>query len=333
MHPGALLARRLRAADASDRRNEVLISLAAGEAVAPDALARALSEELVSELVADRLLRPKSGMLALPYALCRANDVIFAAPDPDAAESGGSRPDFLYLGPDSGFLVEAARRLAPRGERAIDLGTGTGLLASILSVSYETVVATDIVERVAAAAHLTLALAERPSSHTAAAVVADLASGFRAAAFDLVTANPPWVPTGVGAARRVFADGGATGTELPCRVLREAAELLRPGGTAVVLALDVCCDGDRRPVRELCAELSAEGYTTSIVATPLGRMLPDLEAQMRKRQPRIVTAQHVVIVAAAPFPAGGIRHEAMVAAEGLARTWAAWSPIPDGSSV
>jgi methylase of polypeptide subunit release factors len=330
MHSGAELGRRLRAADASDPRSEVLIALAAGEAVARDPLARALSEELVSELVAERLLRPNSGMLALPYALGRANDVIFAAPDPDAAERGAPCPDFLYLGPDSGYLVDAARRLAPRGVRAVDLGAGTGLLASMLSATYETVVATDIVERVAAAADLTLALAERPSTHTAAAVVADVAAGLRTAAFDLVTANPPWVPTGAGAARRVFADGGATGTELPCRVVREAAELLRPGGTAVVLALDVCCDGDRRPLREVCAELSAEGYTTSIVPTPLGRMLPDLEAQMRRRQPRIVTAEHVVIVVAAPFAAGGMRHAALVAAEGLAREWAAWSPAPDG---
>ena len=158
--------------------------------------------------------------------------------------------------------------------------------------------------------------------------MADGAAGLRLHAFDLVTANAPWVPD-VPGTRRVFADGGATGTELPCRLLHEASALLRPGGVAIVLALDVTCDDGRRPIRDLCAALTADGFTTAIVPTPLDRILPDLEQRMRRRQPRLVRAEHVAVVVAAPTVSGTLQHRTLVGAEALARGWAAWSPPPE----
>ena len=71
--------------------------------------------------------------------------MIFVAPDPDPAPGEPQRRErLLYLGPDSGFLLDAVRQLAPRGERAADLGAGTGVLAAILARTYATVIATDL---------------------------------------------------------------------------------------------------------------------------------------------------------------------------------------------
>ncbi|HWW53678.1 MAG TPA: methyltransferase domain-containing protein [Acidimicrobiales bacterium] len=324
----AVLGDRLRAADPADPQNGVLVALAAGQPADRDALARVLGPDLVSGLIASRTLRSRSEGLHLDYALGLTNDVIFVAPDPDPAPGESRRvDDLLYLGPDSAFLVEAALSLAPVGERAVDLGAGTGLLAAVLVRRYATVVATDLVPRVAGAARLTLALNARPDGHRAGAVVADVAGGLRRRSFDLVTANAPWVPIAAGpdARHRVFADGGSTGVELPLRFIREGAELLCPGGVAIVLALDVLCDDGRRPIRDACADLSAHGFTTVLVPTPMPLILPDLPQRVCARQPRLVDAEHVAVVVAAPSPSGGPRYRVLVAAEALARRWAARS--------
>ena len=65
--------------------------------------------------------------------------------------------------------------------------------------------------------------------------MADLAAGLRPHSFDLVAANSPWVPDAptAGSSRRVFADGGPTGVELPSRFIRAATQLLRPSGVAL----------------------------------------------------------------------------------------------------
>ncbi len=246
-------------------------------------------------------------------------ETLIAAPDPK------NTPDAIYIGPDSFVLVHAAFRLAPRGERAADLGTGTGLLATLLARRYRTVVATDFVPRVAEAAALTLAANRRPTGHAAAAVVCDVAAGLRPRSFDLVTANAPWVPAPPteGHPPRSFADGGPTGTELPVRFLHGAAGLLRAGGVAIVLALDVTLAGGGQPLAEACAELDDQGLTTALVATPINWAYPKLGELMRARQPALVGVTHVAAVLARPFAAGERRESLLVAVDALASRWAA----------
>ncbi|HEV7526001.1 MAG TPA: hypothetical protein VGP92_13610, partial [Acidimicrobiia bacterium] len=86
------------------------------------------------------------------------------------------------------------------------------------------------------------------------------------------------------------------GTEVPARFLRAAVELLRPGGVAVVMALDVQCVDGRRPLRELCAGIDAAGHVTARIPTRLNALLPDLEASMCERQPNLRAAVHVAVV-------------------------------------
>jgi release factor glutamine methyltransferase len=253
---------------------------------------------------------------------CRARllaspELVLAAPD------AGHRPDMVYIGPDSPLLVEVVLRLAPRGERAVDLGTGTGLLAAALSRRYRCVVATDIVRRAAEAARCTMMLNDRPPGHVWLTAQTDVTCGLRTRSFDLVAANTPWVPASVDADTPVsiYANGGRDGLELPARFLVEGAALLRPGGVAVLLALHVVRTDGARPLMELCGNLEQEGYSVAVVPTPLNRTFPQLSTKTLARCPDLVEAIHVAVVIGAPVTQGGRRDSLLVACDGLARRW------------
>ena len=320
----ARLGVRLRAADPSLPENDVLKTLAAGRPVDRQLLERVLGDELVGNLVVTRIVRASAGSVWLDHPLGLAHDVIFAAPDADPDDAQPS--DLLYLNSDSAFLSEAALQLAPFGERAVDLGAGTGLHAALMARRYATVIATELLPRTAAAARLTLDL---NGCDRTGVVVTDVASALRPRSFDLVTANPPWVPTPVelGAAPRVYADGGPTGTELPCRFLREAAALLRPGGVAIVFALDMLLDDGTSPIRDACDELALAGYITALAPTFLCRMYPDLATDMRARQPRLRGTDHAAVVVAARSHSSRFEHMIRSGVEQLAARWAT-APLP-----
>src|SRR5690606_6096772 len=124
----------------------------------------------------------------------------------------------------------------PPGGRAVDLCTGTGAVAFHLaaSVTGARVVGVDLDPRAAACAR----------SNGVAAVASDLDGPLRPEpAFDVVTAVPPYVPTG--ALRLLPADvrryeprraldGGTDGLDLVRRVVAAASRLLRPGGWLLV---------------------------------------------------------------------------------------------------
>jgi hypothetical protein len=292
--------------------------LAAGERVPRADVEHVLGIYVVELLLTDGLLQARADMVRLAVAILGTRDMLTVAPD-----LGGGK-DGVYLGLDSAYLIEIALRLAPTGERAADLGTGTGLLAAVLSRRYRAVVATDVLGRSATAAQLTLALNDRQEGHIWGTVVCDLANGLRPGSFDLVTANPPWVPTPPlpGKRRRLYRDGGPTGVESPARFLQAGAALLRMGGVSVTLALDVTMDGGRRPLREVCAHLESLGNATAIFPTPVNQRFPELPARMCALHPALVDAAHVAIVVVRPQNSG-TSQPILVAAEALARRWRA----------
>ena len=244
-------------------------------------------------------------------------------------------PEVSYLGEDSAYLIEAALRLAPRGRRAADLGTGTGLAAAVLASRYTTVVGTDVAPGVTGAAALTLALNPIPSGHAAGLCTTDVAGGLRADAFDLVVANAPWVPLAPASAapRELFAHGGDHGVELPARFLRQGAALLAVGGIAITLALDVELHGGQRPLRDLGQELVDHGFVVAWLATPFNGDRPRLAQTMAQRQPEVTDATHVAVVVARPSPDDPSRRSLAVAVEALRRRWADARPAQASGSA
>ena len=233
-------------------------------------------------------------------------------------------PEVVYIGPDSAHLIEAVVRLAPRGARAAELGTGTGLLAAILATRYVAVIATDVGDSVALAAAVTVALNRYPDHRAPLICMADVAHGLRPGSFDLVTGNSPWVPIPASSdrPRELFSYGGETGVEIPRRFLLEGAALLRAGGVSITLALDVELHDGRRPLSEAVEDLQDLGMITATLPTPWNRERPQFVDVARARQPAIVDAEHVAVVAARPREPGDRRAALFAAVEGLRSRWA-----------
>jgi len=139
-------------------------------------------------------------------------------------------------------LARRAAVLVPPGGRLADLCTGAGPVARhVLTARPDVqVVGTDLDERAVRCAR----------RNRVASVRGDLGAPLRTAAFDVVTAVPPYVPT-AGLARLptdvlryepgLALDGGEDGLDPARRLVRSAARLLRPGGR---LLLEVGGDQD-----------------------------------------------------------------------------------------
>lgn len=157
-------------------------------------------------------------------------------------------PDTLDPRPDSETVVAAAvaAMAGRRGDQisVLDLGAGTGclMLAVLSELPQAHGVSVDISPAAAAVARanaLRLGLGQR-----ARFFVGDWA-GALTGGFDLVLANPPYVPSGAIAGLqtevalhepRVALDGGADGFDAYRRIASDMPRLLLPGGIAVVEA-------------------------------------------------------------------------------------------------
>ena len=154
-------------------------------------------------------------------------------------------PVTLIPRPDSETLIDAARLAfagCPPPARILDLGTGTGAL--LLAALAEFPAAFGVgVDRVPAAAALARANADRLGLAGRAAFLAGDWAGALEARFDLILANPPYIPSGemsalmpeVARHEPAFAlDGGPDGCDAYRAILAELPLLAAPGAVAVL---------------------------------------------------------------------------------------------------
>jgi len=150
-------------------------------------------------------------------------------------------PRVLVPRPETELVAETALAALPEGGRALDLGTGSGVLAVTLALGRPgaRVLATDASEDALAVAR------DNAARHSAVVefVHGDLWSAVHEGErFDVVVSNPPYVPSAelAGLSREVrrepcmALDGGPDGLDLLRRVVAGAPAHLVPGGTLVV---------------------------------------------------------------------------------------------------
>jgi methylase of polypeptide subunit release factors len=158
------------------------------------------------------------------------------------------------------LVAAAAARWPAGGKRAVDVGTGTGVLAFVLARAGARVVATDAEPRAVACARDN---AERLGLSGAVEVVlADLfpAGDLRS---DLVVSNPPWLPAPAASPleRAVYDPGGA----FLERLVSELPRRLAPGGEAWIVLSDLAELLGLRPAGHVAALAGRAGLEVAEV--------------------------------------------------------------------
>jgi len=153
---------------------------------------------------------------------------------------------------DTCLLLKAALAEVRPGDRVLEVGTGSGLIAAELG-RVAPVVATDINPHAVAAAR------ERGVD----VIRADLLSGI-CGKFDLIVFNPPYLPTRpeerVDDWLEYALDGGPTGREVIARFAAGAGRVLAPGGRILLLISSLTGPED------VCALFTHRGYATTVAA-------------------------------------------------------------------
>jgi release factor glutamine methyltransferase len=151
---------------------------------------------------------------------------------------------------DTVLLLDAARAESKPGDRVLEIGTGSGLIAAEIA-RITRVVATDINP------HAVLCAGRAGID----VVRTDLAAGIRGS-FDLVLFNPPYLPTlpeeRVDDWLEYALDGGENGRVVIERFARHIGDVLAPGGRILLLVSSLTGPGE---VQELFARC---GYSAGI---------------------------------------------------------------------
>jgi len=159
-------------------------------------------------------------------------------------------------------LVAAAAHARPlAGLRALDAGTGTGVLAFVLARAGARVVATDLeASAVACARENAAALG---LSEAVEVVEADLFPPGEER-FDLVVSNPPWLPGEAASPleRAIYDPGGA----FLSRLVAGLPARLTPGGEAWIVLSDLAVLLGLRPEGEVEALAAAAGLRAEVLA-------------------------------------------------------------------
>jgi release factor glutamine methyltransferase len=154
----------------------------------------------------------------------------------DLAERRGVETEVYQPAEDSKLLADAAVERVEAGERVLDVGTGSGYVA--------TRVAAEVGARVYASdlnPHACQQAQARAHHHGAAVEVvrADLTNPFQKGAFDRVLFNPPYLPRDRDAERDDWMEraltGGETGREVVEAFLDDVGRVLTPDGSVLLL--------------------------------------------------------------------------------------------------
>jgi release factor glutamine methyltransferase len=180
---------------------------------------------------------------------------------------------------DSWLLAGLVRDHARPGDRVLDPFTGSGVLAIAAAQAGAEATAVDISRRAIACATANARL----NGVRVRALRGDMLAPLNGDRFDLIAANPPYVPSAEdveprGAARAW--EAGADGRRLLDRLCREAPSRLRPGGSMLIVHSSVC---DPAATERMLAEAGLAVTTAARQRGPLGPLmrtqLPDADEE------------------------------------------------------
>jgi len=190
-------------------------------------LGRLFGDALTAELTAAGLLLPHKAQWRFPLHLELVNQLMVVS-DPQ-----GDDPATVMAVGGSTQLLAAACYPQADIERALDLGCGSGTIALLLAAACREVVASDINPRALQLARFNAAL---NGVHNVDWRLGDLFEPVAGETFDLIVAQPPFLPQPASAPRVLYLHGGPRGDELALALLAQAPRYLSRTGLAVVLS-------------------------------------------------------------------------------------------------
>ena len=153
----------------------------------------------------------------------------FVLTDPPHAR----RPDAVFpLCKENRYFVRHLE--VAQGSRALDLCTGSGIIALACARKAREVVAVDINPRAIEFARLNAAL--NGMVEKVDVRLGNLFDPVRGEKFDLITANPPFEPVPSGLQYYIHSDGGESGAETVEAIFDDVASYLKPGGVFQMVA-------------------------------------------------------------------------------------------------
>ena len=193
------------------------------------------------------------------------------------------RPPGVYrVGRDSTLLAQVlARPGRALGRHVLDVGTGTGVLAlTAARAGARSVTAVDLSWRSTAATWLNC----RTRGVAVRVRRGNLFEPVRGRRFDLVVANPPYVPAPASAPPRHRIsrcwDAGLNGRMLVDRICAEAPDVLADGGVLLLLHSRVC--GEARTLSRL-ATVGLNGRVVARAVLPFGPVMAARAALLEAR--------------------------------------------------
>ena len=221
----------LRRTAQSDRISTLIRLFLAPVAVPLDAAAKALEPVPVDDLLDAGVLAAGGGGTVHGGVHLRHHDGLILAVDPEPLLTGLPVAEDHVMGLSRGTLMLSRLTDTLDAEAAVDIGTGSGLQALVLSRRATRVVATDITDRAVAMARFNAAL---NGITTVDVRQGDLFEPVHGEQFDVVVSNPPYVVAPPLVQR--FVSGRREADGISAHMARTAPRHLRPGGRAYILA-------------------------------------------------------------------------------------------------
>lgn len=234
-----------------------------------------LSRRAVSRLIGPRSLdvlvraslavEGPDGSIAGAVAVYPVGDLLITTDWPVVAEPGS------LVSPVHGPTYRLAASLSRRPvERALDMCSGSGVLAIVASRHARRVVAVDINPRAVDFARFNAAV---NGARNVEVVEGSLYEPVPAESFARIVANPPFHPTPFSPAGSNFWSGGRSGEEVLAPLLRGLVQRLEGGGIAQVMTLLVHRGADDAVQR--CLEWLGEGCEVLFCLDPVESPLID----------------------------------------------------------
>jgi len=243
-----------------------------GQSVERRELEMAARQDEIEMLVSGNLLRRQGDRLLSRHYITPLSGLYLMSSFPEQDENAETR---VYLAAESLFFAGLLmKRLAgKRFESGLDVGTGSGIQAMVLSRFCDRVLGVDINPKAVRTARNNALLNGKDGVEF---VISDTYRGIGSRKFDIIVSNPPYVFLPESRRKELWAYGGSDyGTEIPMTILQGVDEHLNEGGTFHMIAVSPVIGGRDFFLDRLREKFSTWSYSFTYTVCDVTSDFPD----------------------------------------------------------